>query len=222
MDRNQATQDIKAIFSAHRKISASESTWLRNLKSGKLYELYCLARVIGELRGVYGFDIRLVGSSIRFQSAPGRIRRASPHFEISNRSTGRTFKLYTDIEYQTLGRHITGAAGLSTYHEIDLVVVDGNATGRPEHDQIILGVECKSHANFEKSIVKEVLGIRRELSLLVYPMPSLLSAAAPFPSIQTVPADPPSEYWLAFLDPKGTSYQDSPAAFGIKFEHWQP
>ena len=37
-----------------------------------------------------------------------------------------------------------------------------------------------------------------------------------------VPSAPPSEHWLAFVDPKGSDYAESPAAFGISFQHWEP
>ena len=76
-------------------------------------------------------------------------------------------------------------------------------------------------ANFGKNLVKEALGVRRELSILRDLRPSRLSQAQATPSVY-VPAEPASEFWLAFTDPKGTNYTQSPAAFGIDFHHLEP
>ena len=112
------------------------------------------------------------------------------------------------------------AVDLSGRHELDIVAVEPGVTGYPRFDEIALGVECKSHANFKKSIVKEVLGIRRELCLLSQPQQSILTQLSPKNPTRIVPADPASEYWLAFCDPQGLQYSSSPAAFGINFYNW--
>jgi len=67
----------------------------------------------------------------------------------------------------------------------------------PKHNEIALGIECKAHANFDKSIVKEVLGVRRELSLLTNKVPSILTQCGGSP-LEEVRADPSSEYWLTY------------------------
>jgi hypothetical protein len=94
--------------------------------------------------------------------------------------------------------------------------------GRPRYDEIALGVECKSHSVFVKSIVKETLGLRRELSRLSHKQVSTLAQAAPLKPPVQVRADPASEYWVAFFASNGQLYRDSPKAFGIKYKHWQP
>jgi hypothetical protein len=177
--------------------------------------------VLEELRK-RGFAIRFVGKTLQFKSAPGMISPLDPHFEIrAPGSIAPTFKLYTDIEVGTLGSEPKGAVDNSCYHEIDIVVVDATATGRPSHKEVALGVECKSTANFDKSIVREALGLRRQLS---YVRPMLSSRLSISPNIKSVavPAEPASEYWLAFIDVNGLSYSASPATFGIEFQHWEP
>ena len=82
---------------------------------------------------------------------------------------------------------------------------------------MLLGVECKSQASFGKDIVKQALGIRRELSYLAPLQRSRLTRAGA--TAVCVPADPASEFWLAYDDPKGDAYSASPAAFGIAFRH---
>ena len=56
-------------------------------------------------------------------------------------------------------------------------------SGYPTYKNIAFGVECKAVSNFAKSILKEVLGVRRELSLLDRETKSLLSARGGRPSV---------------------------------------
>ncbi len=128
--------------------------------------------------------------------------------------------LFVDIEFHTLGNHIWPLTDLSDRHELDIVLVDDTGD-YPNPHNILLAVECKSSANFRKSLVKEALGIRRELSLLkpdVHSKLTCLSACRPV----SVPADPASEFWLAYVDAAGTSYSQSPRVFGIDFKHLPP
>lgn len=224
MDKEAAKKEIKKIFSSYKRLSKGKWSWLQTLESGKIYELYCLSRVLTELRQIYGYMIWFPGQSFKFKSSPGLIKTSDPFFELCNPSTGRKFRLYTDIEFQTLGSHLNKMSGfsLSSYHELDLVLVEQSTAGRPKHDEIILGVECKSHAKFDKTILKQVLGIRRELSILTHPMVSRLSSESPKRPFHEVPADPASEYWVAFADPAGMGYTHSPTSFGIEFKHWAP
>lgn len=222
MNKGKALRRIRSVFASYTRIHPADQSWLTKLKAGKLYELYCVAEVVETLKRDYGYTLTFVGKSIEFKMGPGKIHATDPHFDIANGTGSVIFKLYTDIEFMTLGMSLSGAVGISTYHELDIAVVDAQATGRPQHDQIALGVECKSHAIFVKSILKEVLGLRRELALLTGASRSMLSQMAPSNLLVDVPANPPSEYWLAFVAPNGRLYKHSPLAFGIAFKHWQP
>lgn len=225
MDLNGAIAQIRVIFSHYAKIASSDPV-LRQKTRGKLYELFCLANVLDELAQTYGYGIRFVGQSIDFQSSPGPIPQNRSYFQILDTSGNCVWDLFTDVEFCTLGSLIPGQNAMqpdrSACHEIDLVVVEAGVRGRPAFDQIALGIECKSHANFRKSILKEVLGIRRELALLRYPTTSKLAAAAPSNISVSVPAGPASEYWFAYIDGKGNQYSASPSKFGVAFKHWEP
>jgi len=220
MDRATAISEIDKVFSAYRRLRPSDKRLLKALKDGKLYELYVLSFVIVDLVK-RGFRVTFQGHTLKFKGSPGRIKRSDPHFVIvpPNPAVGR-FWLFVDIEFETLGSKQISVSDNSLRHEIDIVVVSVD-NGYPKNSDIILGVECKAVANFSKSILKEVLGVRRELSLLQSPTPSLLSAFGGKPSL-SIPADPASEYWLAYIDPAGNSYRESPGAFGIEFKHLQP
>lgn len=226
MDRKGALRKVRAIFRQYGSISHPSRQHLNQLTDGNLYELFCLSKVVEILTNQYGFKINFVGSSLKFQSGPGAIHQTSPHFDvfIGNQNTP-IYQIFTDIEFKTLGSsppHFAPArADNSEHHEIDIVVVEPNLTGHPAFDEIVLGVECKAHANFSKQTVKEVLGIRRELSFVTGLALGELSSKSSLFS-KSVPASPGSEYWLAFLNPKGLSYQASPKEFGIDFLNWIP
>lgn len=193
---------------------------LLSIGKGKVYELYCLARTVEFLHGLPGVSIRLQGSAVDFKSSPGMIDRNRSYFVVNG--MGSELELHTDIEVRTLSSSLAGGVrGPSSYHEIDVVLLAGaQHRQRPSHNQVILGVECKAQANFKKDIVRQVLGVRRELSFYRgRPGASLLRGQGRQHDVNAVP---PSEYWLAFVDPKGMGYRFGPQRFGIEFKHWIP
>lgn len=219
MDKDEAIAEIEALFSDYATLEAADAAHLHGLDKGKLYELYVLSELVRHLKQ-RGCRLAFRGLNLVFKAAPGKIKASDPHFVVT--APDRTVsRIFVDIEFETMGatRPLTQAAGgpdLSSRHELDLAVVDTRRP-YPRFDEVLLGVECKSQASFTKDIVKQALGIRRELSRLAWPRPSRLSAAGA--SHVTVPADPASEFWLAYDDPKGNDYSASPAAFGIAFKH---
>lgn len=217
MNLSAAKTEIDGFFRAY---GANARAQLLSRGRGKIYELYCLAKTIEFLKRYPAVSVRFVGNTVDFKSSPGRVDHAKSYFVISK--NGLDFELHTDVEVQTLSStDAAGVAGPSSYHEIDLVLVERAQDGqRPAHDQVVLGVECKSHANFKKEIVRQVLGVRRELSLL-RPAPSKLQAFL-LGWYREIRATPASEYWLAFTDPKGIRYGGGPAVFEIEFKHWCP
>jgi hypothetical protein len=221
VNKGQAIAEVKRIFGRYHGVTQRDDRWLSTLAGGKVYELYCLSKVLERLRQTYGFRLQFRGTNIQFQASPGYIDHSRPHFIIQG-SSGHHLELFTDIEFTTLGKSRTQSNDLSSYHEVDLVVVPAGINGRPSHQMIALAVECKSHAIFTKSIVKEVLGVRREMTFLQSSTRSILAQLSPLHPSITVPADPASEYWVAFSDARGLQYAHSPSAFGITFQHWQP
>jgi len=221
MDRAQAIKEIERLFSHYKTLTSADTRLLKALTDGKLYELYVLSHVVRELYA-RGFRLTFRGNDLQFKLSPGRIRPSDPHFEITSPDPlQRQLWLFVDIEFETLGAGRGGGPpDRSHRHEIDIVIVDVDY-GYPTYLNIAFGVECKAVANFDKSILKEVLGVRRELSLLADHQRSILSAHGGVPQVD-VPANPPSEYWLAYTDSVGNLYQQSPAAFGIEFRHLLP
>lgn len=220
MDRVAAIAAIQALFASYRTAQPGDTALLQALTDGKLYELYVLSDLVDVL-AARGFSLAFPFTSLNFKASPGMIKATDPHFEVTAPyTTAVGWRIYVDIEFDTLGHHAIGASDNSRRHEIDIVVTSATA-GFPAHHEIALGVECKAVANFGKGLIKEVLGVRRELSFYhAAPQPSFLSQ--PGVSTVNVRADPPSEYWLSFIDGKGGNYEDSPAAFGIELRHLEP
>ena len=218
MGKDEAVEKIEALFSAYKTLEAADTAHLEGLGKGKLYELYVLSELVRDLKQ-RGCVLAFRGSNIVFKAAPGKIKTSDPHFVVTAPDSTQS-RIFVDIEFEAMGAlSFPPSTGpdLSSRHELDLVVVDTRSP-YPSFQEVLLGVECKSLADFGKDVVKEALGIRRELSLLVPPQPSLLSKAGTSPGVD-VPAEPASEFWLAYDDPKGNNYRSSPAAFGIAFRH---
>ena len=216
LDEAQARARIKSILATFKGMMPPKLAPISKLVGGKLYELYSLARLLAELRA-RGWYPYFQGRKIIFKGSPGVVDPNSPHFELQRSPRGQVeFEIYTDIEVGTIGSSHGQPRDLSAYHEIDIVIVPPNTVGRPPHDLVALGIECKATANFDKAFVREVLGRRRELSLLTAPQPCTLDQSL------NVSANPASEYWLVYIDPAGDKYRLSPAYFSVELKHWKP
>ena len=226
MNKNAALSLINSIFSQYMSLTPADNTLLSALKDGKLYEIYVLSELLTDLHN-RGFRITPPTGTLKFKAAPGMIKFTDPHFTIRSPSGGLLW-LFVNIEFQTLGSEIAQANDLSDKHELDIALVDipldilfSQTAHFPTYDHVYLAVECKNVAKFRKNYVREALGVRRELSYLSSKQDSSLTVLGGYPHV-TVPAEPPSEFWLAFTHIEGQGYKESPAAFGVSFKHIEP
>lgn len=187
------------------------------LTAGKLYEAWVVCRVLERLRVEEGYAIVLrQGTRVALKSAPGPINRVYPYFELTAAGSP-PLEVWTDVEFMALSHAQRGGSGpplRGDYHELDVVVVEAGTSGRPTHAQILLGVECKN-TGYSKDLLRGILGVRRELSLLVDPRRTRFRrwpAAA-------VPADPASCLLVYSTDPGVASYAAPGRVFGIDFVH---
>jgi hypothetical protein len=188
-----------------------------SLTSGKLYEAQVLSVVLKRLHEDEDFRIVLMNSTfIPLKSAPGPINPRYPHFDLFQHGT-KVAELWTDIEFLALSYDRSGGSAPPSpgdYHELDIVVIDPGLSGRPPHQTIWLGVECKN-TGYTKNLLKGILGIRRELSLLDHRHPTHFSK---WPR-QMVPANPPSCLVVYSTDPAVLNYASPGEVFGIDFFH---
>lgn len=218
MNKINAASRIQAVFNqANGAISSVQAAAFAALSDGKLFELYVLSEVLADLH-LRGCPASFVGTSLAFKAGPGKIKLADPHFEVYP-PRGPLLRLFVDIEFRTYGSQNQSTADNSFTHELDVVLTTQDS-GYPVHNEIALAVECKSTANFKKTLLKEALGVRRELGLLARPRASYLSRWGCRPPVIVPAANPAAEVWFAYLDPKGSDYQISPRAFGIQFRHF--
>jgi len=218
MTRDQIRQQLQKVFKDHLGASSATTQELvpQTASAGKLYEAYVLSRVVERLVLDEGYSLRLVGGTkIQLKSAPGPINRNYPRIELW-RSGNRLAELWTDVEFLSLSYSARGAVSPTKgdFHELDILIVDAGVSGRPRHDQLWLGIECKN-TGYEKGLLKEILGIRRELSLLSGPKNTQFQA---WPRI-TVPADPPSCLLVFSTDVDVAEYAAPGEVFGIDFIH---
>ena len=216
MTRNQIQKQLRKIFKDHLGVSPTTTQQLvpPQVVGGKLYEAYVLSLVVERLALQEGLSLKLIGGTkIKLKSAPGPINRNYPRIELWREGYLRA-ELWTDVEFVTLSCSQRGGMVLTKgdYHELDILIVDVGVSGRPRHDQLWMGIECKN-TGYEKGLLKEILGIRRELSLLQGPQSTRFQN---WPR-STVPAAPSSCLLVYSSDPNVVDYAAPGEVFGIDF-----
>ncbi len=214
----QAKRRVDAIFKKYVAGLPAASLIPPKAVAGKLYEAVVLGYVIENLVRQEQLQLSLIGGSkLYLKTAPGPINPAYPHIALSRGGT-HVADLFTDVEFTTLSCLRAGnpaPCSPGDCHELDLVIVDASAAGRPVPPQIWLAVECK-HTAYKKALLRESLGVRRELSLLIDP--PQLTRFQRWPAT-TVPANPPACLMVCCSDPNVYAFAAPGAVFGIAFEH---
>jgi hypothetical protein len=218
MTRDEIYKQLENAFRRYCGVPSSVTQGLvpQSVTAGKLYEAHVLSLVVEKLSTREGYDLALVGGTrVKLKSAPGPINRSYPRIEL--RSSGVCVaELWTDVEFLSLS-HWSRRSATTTkgdYHELDLIIVEPGQQGRPRHDTVWLGVECKN-TGYEKGLLKEILGIRRELSLLTDEKSTRFSS---WPR-SFVPAEPASCLLVYATDKNVLDYAAPGTVFGIDFVH---
>lgn len=218
MDVDIAKDHIKDVFKRMGQARKEQvrDLGLDDLKQGKLYEAYVLADVIEKLVRREGLEIKFVnGTKLKLKSSPGPINTAYAHFQVY-RASRHIGNLWTDVEFEAISSTQTAVPSSANYHELDIVLCDIAVDKRPRFDEIFLGVECKSTPAVNKAMLREILGVRRELSFL---QPNRPTRFKYWPSSK-VNAEPPSCLMFYSVDEKPCREWVAPGdTFSIKFEH---
>lgn len=185
---------------------------------GKLYEAHVLATICEKLVTQEGLRVTLIGgSNLMLKQKGGSIDKAYPYFEVWN---GPTLfgELFTDVYFSTLSYQMKGSPSNQTYgdyHELDIALLKPGQNGHPPYSEVMIAVECK-HTSIKKSIIRELLGFRRELSFYSnIPQPTNFSV---WPSTQTH-SNPNSVHMLYCSDSRINRYTTNCLQFGILLEH---
>jgi hypothetical protein len=214
--REEVLQELQQTFAEHlgADVSVSKQLVPDTVLAGKLYEAYVLSLVVERLAMLENYELVLVqGTKLTLKSSHGPINRKYPRIELRKNGVCEA-ELWTDVDFLTLSHSVrqppTEAYG--DYHELDLIVVEPGIVGRPRHDQIWLGVECKN-TSYGKGLLKEILGVRREMSYLT----GLESTAFDTWPRPFVAATPPSCLLVYATDPQVSNYAAPGEIFGIDF-----
>ena len=217
MTRSEIQTQLEQIFQSYLGVPSGVTEGLvpAAVSAGKLYEAHILARIVERLAVNEGYALTLIGGSkIQLKSSPGPINRNYPHIEL--RRSGRCeAELWTDVEFLSLSHCTRPGAAVTKgcYHELDILIVDPGLSGRPRFEAIWLGVECKN-TGYQKGLLREILGVRRELSFLSQDQRTRFNS---WPRTQ-VPANPPSCLLVYSTDAAVDEYKAPGRTFGIDFE----
>ncbi len=206
----------------HANVAPARTTTLLPIKSlqGKLYEADILAQVCEKLVTKEGHRVRLKGGSrLILKQKGGVIDRGYPFFEVLHGTT-IIAELFTDIYFATLSYFIKGSSARKVhgdYHELDIALLLPNLNGYPRPEDILLAIECKN-TSIKKSIIREVLGFRRELSFYSnIPQATIFSV---WPSNQTN-SNPSSIHMLYCSDRRISRYTANCLQFGIVLQFYK-
>ena len=179
------TAKIQSVFNLALGPGSGLQASLAGVVASKLYEARVLAELLERL-ALDGYSFAVVNGSAGLKAAPGPINTGYAHIEVFYGKNHRA-NIWTDVEFVGLSSYkLAGNATPSArgeYHELDIVVCDPKASGRPNSDQVYVGVEAKHWAHIPKKLLREVLGVRRELSFInrstnktnpSFPCPSLV------------------------------------------------
>lgn len=216
MTPDQLKKKISKAFASILGVPQSKAAQLlpKNLTSGKAYEAHILSVVCEKLRNEEGCNLVLRnGTKLVLKTSHGPINRQYPWIEVS-RNGNVIGEIFTDVEFLTLSygtqSHSTPSPG--HFHELDIVLTKEGLTGRPKHSDILIAVECKN-TGYTKGLLKEILGIRRELSLLQDDAKTIFNN---WPR-RHVPANPCSCLLVYTTSNQVANYSSPGETFGIDF-----
>lgn len=216
MNAAQMKQRIDQILQAH--LPGAAALVPSSATAGKLYEAYVLGLLARDLRHRENLQLLLVGgSTLVLKTGGGPINQAYPHIQVY-RAGVHIGTIWTDIYFSTLSYLRTGVGRFITsgeFHELDIVMTRPGTRGRPTPLDLLLGVECKNTSTYEKKHLREILGVRRELSYLSGNGPT---AFTHWPR-SNVPANPPSCLLVYATDANVLNFAVPGDVFGINFFH---
>ena len=226
--RKQATKLKKIIddfFCKHDAIiNSAEYDKIR----GKLYELLCLSKTVKFLEKLFGAQVILenVDSNnfANFKSKPGKIDSKMSFFKVI--IDNQYFELHTNIEFEThSSKFINNVTKIdhALYHEIDILLIEGECENgtRPEPEKIVLGIECKSGQHINKSTIREVIGLKNELSIFTESTTQYSKLKTRKGNKIPIKTIPPTLFWLVFRDRMGKrKYKNGPNLYGVRLMYW--
>ena len=216
--KEQIIKKITNIFERYTRSKTKASVLLSpTIAAGKLYESFIVSVVAEKLVNDEKCEIILNNDNfLRLKSSPGPINRSFPRFDVF-KNDFKIAEIWTDVEFISLSyidNYHTRSPLKCEYHEMDILMVDTDIEGRPLINQIWIAIECKN-TSFNKKMLRELLGVRRELSLLSLDQRTRFDN---WPR-RIVNANPPSCLLVYSSDESVLNYASPGELFSIDFQH---
>jgi len=192
------------------------------LGKGKPYELYCLADLLEKLAVTEGLYYQFIHrGSLQFRQKGGPCSASFAHLHAFQ--NGAYFgTIWTDVVFAGLSAHdrVCQQQQTTTFgqlHELDICMVNNDGDGIICHEEIMVGVECKDRP-FTNGLLKEVLGVRREMSFVQRGRPPFYTGLSE-PTLAEVHSYPPSWLFVRGSNSNIQRYATPGDYFAIRFEH---
>jgi hypothetical protein len=170
----------------------SSNADLMQWAGGKLFELYAFVKLLKEFEVAGGYALKAKNltksGSYVFNGGPGRLDPSNSHIAIVKLGV-EVATIWQNVEFTGIGYTPGAKEREGDYHEADVLVLNGRSPlgkkQRPNADQLLLVMECKFTAEMPKVFLRNMLGLRRVMSLLTQSklnspfspvLPSLLKA----------------------------------------------
>lgn len=183
---------------------------------GKVFELLVLSDLLEQFSH-HGYQVRLInGSYLKLRSVPGYVVRHEPRIVLM-RQDGVHFAVWMNVQFRGIGFEGSGRSTpvAPDYHELDLAITKEKVPdGLLSRDQIFLAIECKDRP-LTKGMLREMIGLRREMSLLGKP-----PHAGFFGWLTPIHTqNPPIHLFLCSSARPPRNFGDLSAVFGIEVQH---
>lgn len=207
---------------------------------GKLFELYTFVLLLKRMHDIPGGCTikihRLIKGQYIYNGAPTSADPERSHVSIKFPGMKNRFTVWQSVEFVGLSGLHRGPQMLSgDYHEADVIVLDApppkksDPKFRPIADDVALVIECKFMPSVSKQILRNMLGLRREMSYVgpdcasPFPTPNAMHLEAELPATRGEKRSKSSHLILAYgfkwNNPIQHNWQHPGTRFGIDF--WQ-
>lgn len=211
---------LEKYFSKYLKINDSDARQLLGNAElqDKAYELVSLIGMMRALKRKYPLIIFSLskGTSVVFRGKGGPIDRNKWPFINVIHNSCIVGEIWVDIEFMSISAGNPAKVKGHLYakcHELDVLLIEPNVSGRPYPHNIYLAIEAK-HRPYTKQLLKELLGVRREMAMRSSPVINRFSWW-----VDTVPSNPPSAL-ISFCSYESIkNYSASADYWGIEMKH---
>ncbi|MFL9959573.1 hypothetical protein PQR02_00155 [Paraburkholderia sediminicola] len=180
---------LRSVTSATPSGSSYAGVDLIDWGEGKLFEFYAFLKLLERIRltdpGCTFRAQRLVKGQYIYNGSPGLANPRRSHVCITL-SDSTKMTVWQSVEFVGLGamEHASASTRNGDYHEADILIIEGPSPKktqpkfRPTADDVVLLVECKFMPSVSKQVLRNMLGLRREMSFLHSEIDSPFSPAA--------------------------------------------